>query len=306
MIARPEPNWLRMLFVWKGSVTPSIIPQLLLMLLVALLVMRTGGRIFGDKIPLTPAPFTLLGVALAIFLAFRNNASYERYGDARRLWGRLLIAARTLTTQLRCYVPSGAPDEVRQAFANRLIGLAYMLKHQLRKTDPAHDLARFIPGAELGPLSRSKYKSVRILRDLRAELSAMHRSGLASDTQLWMFDAQLNELGAVVGGCERIAATPIPFAYGVLLHRTVYAYCLMLPFGLVDSIGMATPVISVFVSYTLLGLEAIAREVADPFGLAPNSLALDAMTLTIERSVLELCDLPLPAEPGVGKGYLVT
>ncbi|MEA3093897.1 MAG: ion channel-forming bestrophin family protein [Caballeronia sp.] len=110
----------------------------------------------------------------------------------------------------------------------------------------------------------------------------------------------------MVGGCERIASTPIPYPYGVLLHRTVYAYCLLLPFGLVDSIGTVTPLISVFVSYTLIALEAIASEVAEPFGIAPNNLALDAMTRNIERTLLELCDEALPAETKPDRRYQLT
>jgi predicted membrane chloride channel (bestrophin family) len=111
---------------------------------------------------------------------------------------------------------------------------------------------------------------------------------------VWLLDGQIHQLSDSVGGCERINNTPIPYPYGVLLHRTVYFYCFLLPFGLVDAIGPATPLISVFVAYTLFALEAIAQQVAEPFGGTPNGLALDAMTRTIERSLLELCGEELP------------
>jgi len=120
-----------------------------------------------------------------------------------------------------------------------------------------------------------------------------------------MLDAQVSGLAEAVGGCERIASTPIPYPYAVLLHRTIYVYCFLLPFGLVHAIGAATPVISVFVAYTLFALEAIAQEIGDPFGEAPNSLALEAMCRTIERSVLDLCGEPLPAELAAGKDYRI-
>ncbi|CAD6560019.1 hypothetical protein LMG28727_07025 [Paraburkholderia kirstenboschensis] len=79
MIVRPAPNWFRMLFVWHGSVLKAILPKLALMTLVSVLAMCTHGRIFGEKVPLNTTPFTLCGVALTIFLAFRNSASYDRY-----------------------------------------------------------------------------------------------------------------------------------------------------------------------------------------------------------------------------------
>ncbi|WP_420992140.1 bestrophin family protein [Cupriavidus sp. 30B13] len=306
MIVRPPQNWFRMLFAWKGSVLRDIIPQLVFMAVVSGLAVLTDGRVLGEKIPLNAVPFTLCGVALTIFLAFRNNASYDRYWEARKMWGNMLIAARTLASQALCYAApmDGAFDGV--AFARGIVALAYTLKHQLRGTCPAPDLRRLLPIRAVVALADKQYKPVAQLNALRAALAASHRRMGITGTQLWMLDGQLDRLGEVVGGCERIASTPIPFAYGVLLHRTVYAYCMLLPFGLVDSIGMATPLISIFVSYTLIALEAIASDIAEPFGLAPNNLALDAMTNGIERSLLELCELELPAEATPVRPYQLT
>src|SRR5471030_2892959 len=141
MIVRPRSNWLRMLFIWDGSVLKSIVPQLLAML--------TGGRILGTKIPLDTAPFPLVGVSLAIFLGFRNNAAYARFVEARQIWGHVLIAARTLTSQTLHYLPADGPLDARGRFVRRLIAFVYVLMHQLRHTDPAADLARYLDAGEL-------------------------------------------------------------------------------------------------------------------------------------------------------------
>ncbi|WP_322011108.1 bestrophin family protein [Paraburkholderia sp. J12] len=292
MIVRPKENWFRLLFVWNGSVLPSIIPQLTFMAVVSSLAVLTHGRVLGEKIPLNTAPFTLFGVALAIFLAFRNNASYERFNEARHLWGSLLIASRSLTSELLCYVPERA-DTLR--IAQRLIGFVYALKHELRGSDPTGDFERLLGHEETELLRDHCYKPVAILNEIRRDVASPGQRAHTSDAKLWMLNAEINELGKVVGGCERIASTPIPFAYNVLLHRTVYAYCMLLPFGLVDSTEFFTPLLCVFISYTLIALEAIASEVADPFSTAPNALALDAMSRNIERSILELCGCPVPA-----------
>ncbi|WP_322011160.1 bestrophin family protein [Paraburkholderia sp. J12] len=294
MIVRPALNWFRMLFVWHGSVLKSIIPQLAFMALVSLLAMATHGRLFGEKIPLNTTPFTLCGVALTIFLAFRNNASYERYWEARRHWGNVLIAARTLASQVRQYVPANAAHFDHFSFVRLLAAFACTLKHQLRSTDPSADLTRLLGKTQASIYRNRVFAPIVLLDEARRRLAVLNRAAVLSDTQLWMMDKQLDDLGASAGACERIHATPIPFAYGVLLHRTVYAYCGLLPFGLIDSIGFATPLICVFVSYTLLALEAIASEISEPFSRSPNSLALDAMTRTIERSLFELCDETVP------------
>ena len=298
MIVRPMQNWFRMLFIWNGSVLQSIIPQLIAMALLSTLAALTHGRIFGEKIPLSTGPFTLFGLTLAIFLGFRNNTSYSRFSEARVLWGNILIASRTLVSQALSYLPPETRKEQSTQLAQQLIAFACALKHQLRGTDPLPDLARMLGEEASAQLSLKQYKPVAILKDVRANVAMAH-----TDADRWMLDAQVNELEKSLGGCERIASTPIPFAYSVLLHRTVYAYCMLLPFGLVDSTEFLTPLICVFFSYTLIALEAIANDIAEPFSMAPNALALDAITRTLERSLLELCDQPIPDEIGPVRPY---
>jgi putative membrane protein len=210
------------------------------------------------------------------------------------LWGNVLIATRALTSQVLAYLPPNRID--RAAFANQLVAFVHLLRHQLRQSDPREDLARLLPPDQVEGLAQRAYRPVFILKELRHLLHEVTDGVPHGGQTMWMFDYQLNSLASAVGGCERLASTPIPYPYGVLLHRTIYAYCFLLPFGLVHAIGAATPLISVLVAYTLFALEAIAQEIAEPFGVAPNSLALGAISRTIERSVLELCDLPLPAE----------
>jgi putative membrane protein len=251
-------------------------------------------------------PFTLFGLTLAIFLVFRNNASYARFTEARNLWGSVLIASRSIMSQALCYLPAGEDKRAHLGLANQLIAFAYALKHQLRRTDPNPDLARLLGDEQAMALRHKLYRPVEILNGIRRWLASQDGMARGPGTACWMLDAQVNELERSLGGCERIASTPIPFAYSVLLHRTAYAYCVLLPFGLVDSTEFFTPLLCVFISYTLIALEAIANEVAEPFGLAPNALALDAITRTVERSILELCDQEIPDEIAPARPYQLT
>ncbi|WP_328807163.1 bestrophin family protein [Paraburkholderia elongata] len=90
-----------------------------------------------------------------------------------------------------------------------------------------------------------------------------------------------------IGGCERIAATPIPFTYSVIIHRTIFLYCLLLPFGLVYSIGLMAPIIATFFSYIFFALEKLRIELEDPFGLEPNDLPFTALRVGIEATLRE-------------------
>ena len=90
MIIRKKEHWFKMLFVWHGSVLPMLVPRLLLLLAFSIVVAYFHGTVLDFKVPLNPAPLTLFGFVLALFLGFRNNASYDRFWEGRKLWGALL------------------------------------------------------------------------------------------------------------------------------------------------------------------------------------------------------------------------
>jgi putative membrane protein len=138
----------------------------------------------------------------------------------------------------------------------------------------------------------------RILLWLAAQVQARREREGLSPFLAGELDRSLAGLNDAHGGCERIASTPLPFTYSVILHRTVYLYCLMLPFGLLDAIGVMTPIMVTFVAYTFFAIEALSDEIEEPFGTMPNDLALDAMAIGIESGLLELLgERELPAVP---------
>jgi putative membrane protein len=304
MIIRNRDNWFRMLLVWQGSVLPEILPRLLALLLVSVLVVYFRGVLFEYKVSLNPAPFTLIGLALAIFLGFRNNVSYERFWEGRKLWGSLLIDARSLTRQALTMTGLPAQSDRITYFVHLLIAFTYALKHQLRQTDPRPDLERLLP-PDLAPvIHKARFRPILLLKEMGLWLQQLKNEGHLDVVTQAAFDKNLNQLSNIVGGCERIASTPIPFPYSVLLHRTVYIYCFLLPFGLVDSIGWMTPLIVVFIGYTFIALDAIVNEIEEPFGEAPNDLPLNTICQTIETSLREMLGQEAAAFPPGKKSYL--
>ncbi|SAG33267.1 protein YneE [Enterobacter cloacae] len=97
-------------------------------------------------------------------------------------------------------------------------------------------------------------------------------------------------MSIVLAGCERIANTPVPFAYTLILHRTVYLFCIMLPFALVVDLHYMTPFVSALISYTFISLDTLAEELEDPFGTEDNDLPLDAICNMMERDLLQMND----------------
>ncbi len=297
MIVRKRLHWFRMLLIWRGSVLPRILPQLLAITGLAVVVTLLHGELFRLKVTLTFVPFTLIGVALAIFLGFRNGASYDRYWEARKLWGAVLNDCRTLTRQA---MTLPVPQVDARPFVHGLIGFVHALRHQLRGTDAGADLTRWLPVRDAERLAVARYKPAMILLGLSQWLQGLRQDSKLDPLLAQAMERPLTGLADSLGGCERIAGNPLPYTYGVIIHRTVYFYCFLLPFGLVDSIGMMTPLIVAFVAYTYLSLEELSEELEDPFGLSANDLALDAMALMIEISLREMLgetDLPPAPQP---------
>jgi ion channel-forming bestrophin family protein len=297
MIVRPRPNWFRMLLIVRGSVLPVILPQLLINLVFALVVTLLHGRIFVWKVSLTFVPFSLIGLTLAIFLGFRNNTSYARYWEARVLWGEVLNDTRSLARQSLTLIDGAAQSRV---FVYRLIAFVHALRHQLRGTDPDVDMALWLSESERARLKGARYKPSAILLMAGEWLRDQRQQGRLAAPLAQAMEVHMGHLSDALGGCERIAGTPIPFTYAVIIHRTVYVYCLLLPFGLVDSIGAMTPLVVTFVAYTFFALEALSSEIEEPFGTDPNDLPLDTMTEGIQTTLLELLgerDLPPPPKP---------
>lgn len=302
MITRDKQNWFRLLFAWKGSVLPKILPRLLVLLILSIIVVYLKGEIGQYKIPLNAAPFTLIGIALAIFLGFYNNASYDRFWEARKLWGALLNDTRSLYRQASTMTDYQSNSPELKYFASLLIACVFALKHQLRKTDASEDIQRLLPSCLAQSIQKVYYKPVILIQEMGKWLEKGRKEGQIDSITLTAFDYNLNGLSNIVGGCERIASTPIPFTYKVLLHRTVYLYCFLLPFGLVDSIGWMTPLIVVFISYTFMALDAVVNEIEEPFGVAPNDLGLNSMCNMIEATIREMAgeNVEIPAEGKAG------
>jgi ion channel-forming bestrophin family protein len=297
MIVRSKSNWWTLLFVWRGSMMKQMLPQLLIVAALSVLAVWTEGTIFKHKVPLNATPFTLVGVALALFLGFRNSSAYDRWWEGRKLWGALVNTMRTLTRQVLTMTgdaPKAAKD--KREFVDMLVAFTYAMRDQLRGDVFARS-AELLPPALAEEVDRARYKPFIILRGMGEWVSARYKEGAFGEITMTAIDRNLVELSNILGGCERIAATPVPFGYSVMIHRVVYFYCALLPFGLVDAIEWMTPAVALVMAYSFIALDSLAGELEMPFGRDESDLALDAISLNIELSIREMSGEPLEKKP---------
>ena len=305
MIVRDRPSALRLFLTMRGSVLPAIWKSLAVTTLLAVAVTITHGVVDGVKFSLTALPFTLMGLPLAIFLGFRNNAAYDRYWEGRKQWGELVLRSRSLARQCLSLVDPAVPFDAdpldaRTRMLRRAIAYAHALRHRLRGSEADADVAPWLAPEEWERLRASPNLPHALMLEMGADLARCLRERRLEACTAPALDATLNAMTGVAAACERIRGTPIPFSYTLLLHRTAYLYCLLLPFGLVDTIGYATPLVTVIVAYTFFGLDALGDEIEEPFGSSDHDLPLDAICRTIEidvRMALGERALPPPLLP---------
>ncbi|MBT2186956.1 bestrophin family protein [Sphingobium nicotianae] len=292
MIVRPRPGLRDVLFALHGTILVQIVWRLFAIAIVsavAVLAARVWPGMFAQ---VSAIPFALLGIALSIFMSFRNNACYDRWWEGRKLWGSLIIACRSLARL------ASTLDEADRALLLRgLCGFTLGLGLRLRGGDEIHAIARYCGD---GPWARAPNPVDAVLHQIGTHCLRLSERGRINPIHHSLLEAQIGALSQVQAGCERIATTPLPFTYSLVLHRTTYIFCLLLPFALAGALGWWTLLPVLLASYTFFGLDALGDQLEDPFGLEPNDLPLDALARTVEREMLALIggeEIPPPIEP---------
>lgn len=289
MIVRNAPGFLSLFLVYQGSIAPRVLPRIVAMALLAVITDRVCAHWPNLFAGMTTAPFAFLGVALSLYLGFRNNACYERWWEARKLWGQVMIDVRSLVRLSTAYL-SGQSKEAEASRRQMILllgGFVMAMRDYLRHRCPLDSLKPWLTEYQLEKVAESVNPVDMVLTLIGNELAAATRDGSLDTITARNFERHLSSLSAVLAGCERIDNTPLPFAYTVLVHRVCYIYCVLLPFGLVAETASMTPLITAIVAYAFFGLDELSQELGQPFGNTPNSLPLNAMSRTMERLCLQ-------------------
>ena len=298
MIILERQSWLHQILRVRRAVPRVVRRRVASTTAVALLVTLLHELLGILDSNLTPLPFTLVGVALSIFLGFRNNTGYDRFWEGRKLWGMLVNVSRSFTRQLLTlvgprmldaggdhHVAVGEGEELarmRHELVYVLIAYVHALRQHLRDEQALVELEGLLPPELQRSLPGELNRPIAILQWMGDRLRMLYDRGWVHPLHLTVLEGSLTQITDIQGACERIKSTPIPASYTVLMHRIVALYCLGLPFGIVDSVGVLTPVVVAIVAYAFYGLDAVGSEVEDPFGFDPNDLPLSALTRTIE------------------------
>lgn len=290
MIVRDKPTPWQVFFVLRGSIVPRILPQILGIAGLSVVVVYLARTGVFSATPVAPIALSVIGAALSIFAAFRNSACYDRWWEARKVAGQLVIAARNLARTARSY----ARDE---RIPRRCIAFVRLTRDLLRGNAPGVD---DLPPGEREAVARASNPPNRLLDFMSADIASCVASRRLAPPIAQVLEECVGQLSASLASLERTRATPMPFTYTLLVHRTAYLFCMLLPFGLADVAGWWTPLLAAVISYTFFGLDAMGDELEAPFGTSGNCLPLDAIARAVEIDILESlgeAHAPAPLRP---------
>jgi putative membrane protein len=286
--------------VWP-SVSKRLGLLFVLDLTVALLYVKGGVT----AVALPSLPLGMMGAALSIFLAFRNNSAYDRWWEARTLWGALVNDARTFTRQVLTLVDGDNDDAETTELVEWQIAYVHALRCHLRRQNPFPELRGRLPGSLIGWLRTQRNVPHALLLHAGRRLRHLYDQGRLDTYRLVQIDSTLSRLCDTQGACERIKNTPLPRQYEYFPRLLVGAYCLLLPFGLVEGMGLMTPLASTLVGFIFLVLESIGRDIEAPFENTVHDTPMSQLSRAIEINLREMLgDGRAPRDVGPIDGFV--
>ncbi len=290
MIVRDQPSALKLFFVLQGSIVPNIIGRIIGVAVLTAVVLLVDLHLI--ELPhVSIAAMGIFGVALSLFLGFRNNAAYDRWWEARKLWGAMIADLRTLGRDLSIFVGRG---EDRVEILSLGVGFAHLHRGFLRGADVQTEITAWVGDDQAKALLAQTNPADAALRAMAERISQLAAQGGVSGFGQMRLSETLAALAAAQAGCERILTTPLPFVYSLMVRRTTYLYCWLLPFALIEATNWFAPIFAAIVAYVFFGLQAVTNELELPFRNAHNGLPLDAMCRIIEVSAAEALDRAPP------------
>jgi putative membrane protein len=221
---------------------------------------------------------SLLGIVLGLFLVFRTNSSYDRWWEGRKLWGSLVNNTRNLSHKLNAFLDKNDTEQ-RMWFALMIPNLVFSIKVSELEA-PDEDFQKNMQGVKHIPNRLSSMLYIRV--------NQLYKNTTISGDQLLLIDRELKEFSDILGACERIRNTPIPYSYSMYIKQFIFIYVITLPMAFVTTSGYLTIPIVVLVTFVLLSVELIAEEIEDPFGRDINDLPTDELAEKITGNVREI------------------
>jgi putative membrane protein len=271
---------------WHGSVSPRILKTVLIAVFYSL-ILAIIDMYYHELPHLSVTPFEYTGAVLGLVLVFRTNAGYDRWWEARRLWGSIVNQSRNSFIIITNYGNNN--PQWQRAMNKWLISFSFATKESLRGQKNFNDIADILSEDEINELKNAANAPLFVANKIAALLNQAHEQHIMDKLLLIELEKHRGLLIDCLGGCERILKTPMPLVYAIKVRRFILTYLLLLPFSLIDQIGLMSAIVVGLVAYPLLSLDRIGLELQNPFVKKSLShLPLETICQTIKSNALAI------------------
>lgn len=284
---RPEStDFFKTALKLKGSITPKVIKTVVFFMLYALIISIIGH--FKPQIALPIGPFEYGGLIMGLVLVFRINSGYDRWWEARKLWGNIVNQTRNLSIIIMSYT-NNDDTHWQVKMCGYISALPFLIKSHLRSRDLLIEVQDFLSQDILNLLQHSENRPNLLSLIISQELQLAKTIHGMDGFSFLKADDQREQILNAQGACERILSTPMPLVMAIKARRFILLFLVVLPFALINISVFITPWILFLVAYALLSLDQISIELQNPFSEKNLShLPLDQICQTIAKNLLEL------------------
>lgn len=248
-----------------------------------------------QEINIGASVYTFVGVVLSILLAFRTNTAYDRWYEGRKQWDVLTNHSRDLSIQLNNIIPVD-DVETKRYFAKSMSNFAIGMSEHLREGVKIDQLI-YLDEDEKYDLRQSQHPLNLILNRMYGKIITLRKAGIVDGEDYLNLKLIYTTFSDVLGACERIKKTPIPFSYSTFLKVFVISYTVGLPFVLMSDFDWWSVPLVMIIFFSLGGIEMMAEEIEDPFELNCNDLPTGSIANNIKNNVHEIFGLNDRVEP---------
>jgi len=285
------------LLIWKW----------LLFYLILCIAVSVTYSYYDLNVSIATTEVSMLGIALSILMGFRVSSAYDRWWEARKIWGSVVNNSRSLTRQLIAFTHhSSVTRKLLENIVNRHIAFVYSMSSRLRQQNPENLIKPFLETEEFDQVkSKTNIPNILLLHNMYAIKKLQHDKHI-SDTELFRLEETILHLTNDLGGAERIKNTPFPVPYSYFTSLLVHLFAMLVPFGMVDSFGYLTIPVAMCAIFIFLVIEQIAVEIQDPFSNRENDTPVTAISQNIEFDLKEMLgDTNLPEKDQAVHGVLM-
>lgn len=270
--------------------------ELVYVLVVSLTVLLITER-YKEMLPSIPITIpAFLGTAISILLSFKLNQSYDRWWEARKVWGSIVNDSRSLVIQLNSFVSNGNEKTIRK-MALRQIAWCYSLGQSLREKSPVENFGHLLSTDEIENIMQQSNKPLALIQNHAIDIKTLKENKQLDIFSQIQIDNTLVRLCDSQGKAERIKSTVFPVTYRIFLHGIIYLFVVTLSISLVDIEGYFEIPLLILISAAFFLLEKSATHMQNPFENRPSDTAVTAIARTIEINIKELIkdsEIPQP------------